>query len=202
MLQSPPTIRLPRLDELPNNPEVFERLKVREHAKIVEGFILKNNTTHDLPFKFYAEVNINNSRLWNLFIELSNQLPKKVNCIFNTYNDEPIYSPYLEKANVLQILSSYELELTQDCNLEIGIMFESEEKLIEVFISDSKYIKYWGSNENEFRQAMISFELNEVPDMNFIDEFPKVVEPLTLLNSSAKETQTVIDELTEKFHLK
>ncbi len=40
MLESPPTIRLPRPDELPNNPKVFERLKGRENANIVEGYKL------------------------------------------------------------------------------------------------------------------------------------------------------------------
>ena len=57
ILEAPPTIRLPRPDELPNNPEVFERLKGRENANIIEGYTLSHNTTHDLPFKFYVEIN-------------------------------------------------------------------------------------------------------------------------------------------------
>jgi hypothetical protein len=197
MLQAPPTIRLPRPDELPNNPEVFERLKGRENAKIVEGFVFKHNTSHDLLFKFYAEININNFRLWSLFKTLSTHLPNEVSCIYNLYDEKPIYSPYLKKTIVLQLLDNYELEFTQDCNLEMGIMFQSEEKLIEVFISDSKFIKYWGSNENDFRLVMHDFGLNEIPDMNFIDQFPKVVEPLTMINNNAKETEMVINKLRE-----
>ena len=81
MLQAPPTIRLPRPDELPNNPEVFERLKKRVDAKIVEGFVFKDNDSHDLPFKFYVEININNSRLWHLFVALSTLLPDEVICV-------------------------------------------------------------------------------------------------------------------------
>lgn len=67
MLELPPTIRLPKPDELPDNPEIRERLKHRDAANIVEGFKCLENTTHDLPFRFYAEINVNNSRLWEVF---------------------------------------------------------------------------------------------------------------------------------------
>lgn len=202
MLQSPPTIRLPRPDELPNNPEVFERLKGREQAKIVEGFVLKDNTSHDLPFKFYAEINIDNSKLWHLFTALSTQLPDEISYIYNLYEEEPIYSPYVAKKPLLLFLNYYDLELTQDCNLEFGIIFQSADKLVEVFISESKFVKFWGVDEKAFREIMDDFQLSETPDMKFIDEFPKVVEPLTMFNDKAKSSETVIAEFTDLFNPK
>jgi hypothetical protein len=47
---------------------------------------------------------------------------------------------------------------------------------------------------------MNDYNLNEISDLNFIDEFPKVVEPLTIFNEKAKETTIIIDELNDFFN--
>ena len=199
MLETPPTIRRPRLDELPNTLELFERLKRLDDANIVEGFTMKYNSTHDLPFKFYAEINIDNSRLWNLFIMLVNPLPDKLSCVYNLYEEEPIYGSYWKKNLTLKFLENYKTELTQDCNLEFGIVYQDKTKLEEVFISDSKYLMVWGNDEILFKQIMVDFYLKEISNLNFIDEFPKVIEPLTQFNKSVKSTETVIEELNNYF---
>jgi hypothetical protein len=199
MLQAPPTIRLPRPEELPNNPEVFERLKQRANANIVEGYTLKYNSTHDLPFKFYAEVNIDNTRLWKLFLALVAYLPDQLSCIYNVFGEDTIYSDSTYKGHIMTQLDNYKIELTQDCNLEFDLIYHAEDKLEEVFIADSKFLKIWGCNEILFRQIMSTNNLREIPDLNFIDEFPKVVEPLTNFNDKARPTQTVIDDLNNFF---
>lgn len=202
MLETPPTIRLPRPDELPNDPEVFELLKEREKANIVEGYKLSDNVTHDLPFKFYAEINIDNSRLWGLFKALANQLPDDLSCIYNLHEEEAIFSAYKDKNIILKQLDNYTTELTQDCYLEFGLIYYTDEKLEEVFVSDSKFLKVWGNDEIAFRQLMNDFRLNEISDLNFIDEFPKVVEPLTMFNEKAKTSETIIEELNAFFNHK
>jgi hypothetical protein len=202
MLESPPTIRLPRPDELPNNPEVFECLKEREKANIVEGYKLSYNTTQDLPFKFYVEININNSRLWDLFKALANQLPDTLSCIYNLYGGEAIFSVYKAKNVILKQLDNYKTELTQDCNIEFGLIYQADDKLEEVFVSDSKFLKVWGNNEVSFRQLMNDFALKEFLNLNFIDEFPKVVEPLEMFNEKAKRAETIIEELSTFFNPK
>ena len=201
MLEAPPTIRLPRPEEIPSHPEVLEQLKAREHANIVEGYTLANNTTHDLPFTFYAEINIENSRLWAIFKALANQLPAEVSCIYNLYEEDAIVSAYKGKNLILAQLEQYETELTQDCFLEFGLIYHSQDALGEVFVADSKFLKVWGSDETAFRQLMDGFGLSEIEDLNFIDEFPKVVEPLTMFNDKVKSTETVIAELNEFFCL-
>ena len=202
MLELPPTIRLPRPDELPNNPEVFERLKEREKANIVEGYKLSHNTTHALPFKFYVEININNSRLWDLFKALANQLPDNLSCIYNLYEEEAIFSVYKAKTVILTQLDNYKIELTQDCNLEFGLIYQADDELEEVFVSDSKFLKVWGNNEVSFTQLMNDFGLKEISELNFIDEFPKVVGPLTMFNEKARKTETIIEELNAFFNPK
>ncbi|WP_276134955.1 hypothetical protein [Polluticoccus soli] len=197
MLETPPTLRLPRPDEVPNNDqeEVFERLKQRETANIVEGYKFRYNTEQDLPFKFFAEININNSRLWGLFVELAHQLPDEVCCIYGEYDEEPNYSSYADRAHVLNVLSNYQVELAQDCFIEFGLIYHTEEKLEEIFVKEAKHLQVWGTNEAGFRQLMARFQLDEIPDLNFVDEFPKVVEALEEFVPDARPPYQVIEEL-------
>lgn len=202
MLEAPPTIRLPRPEEIPDNPEALERLKRREHANIVEGYKFSHNTTNALPFKFYAAVNIDNSQLWNLFKALAHLLPDNLSCHYHAYEQEVIFSDYKEKDSILRHLDHYKTELTQDCNLALGLNYQTDDKLEEVFIADCKFISVWGNDEIRFRQLMYAFSLNENSDLNFINEFPTVVEPLALFNANAKKTETIMEELNDFFNPK
>ncbi len=76
MIELPKTIRLARLDEVPKNSTALERLQLINNAKIEEGYTFKldgsdNEEHREIPFKFYSEININNSRLWDLVISLT-----------------------------------------------------------------------------------------------------------------------------------
>ncbi|WP_281322080.1 hypothetical protein [Flavobacterium aestivum] len=195
MLEISPAIRLPRIDEVPNNSEVLEGIKERENANIVEGFVIHQNTTQDLPFNFYAEINVNNSRLWKVFKNITNDLPEQLSCIYNLYDSEPNYSIYSDKKIILKKLDKFETELTKDCNIEFGLIHQVENSLQEIFISDCKYIKFWGIDEIRFRQIMEINHLNEIKNLNFIDEYPKVIEPLTNFIKNARDTFQVFNEL-------
>lgn len=199
MLELSPAIRFPRPDEIPYSEEVNELLKKRESAKIIEGYKLLPNNGQDLPFKFYAEININNSRLWSLFLSLAKILPDHVSVIYNLYEEESADVPFFPKEEVINALSLYKLELTQDGFLEFGVIFNSPDKLEEIFVPEAKYIRFWGVNESSFRQIMSEFYLKEIPDIDFIDQFPKVVEALYLKNTNAKTPETVISELNALF---
>lgn len=202
MLELPITIRQPRLDEVPNDKDIIDLMEKRKSANIVEGFKFFPNTTHELPFDFYSLININNSRLWNLFLSLSKILPDNISAIYNLYEEEPIYSPYLKKEDVLNALALYKYELTLDGFIEFGVIFNVKDKLEEIFVTEAKYIKFWGVNESSFRQIMNEFNLAEIPDISFIDEFPKVVEALTEKDQNAKRPEVIIDELNSLFHPK
>ena len=69
----------------------------------------------------------------------------------------------------------------------------------ELFVSESKYLKVWSSNEPVFRQIMQVCKLEETPNLNFIDEFPKVVERLKMHNPEVAETENIIQELVSRF---
>ena len=199
MLELPPNLRFPRPEELPNIKEVFERMKVLENTNFVEGYKLIKNTTHDLFFKFYAEINIDNSRLWDLFNALANQLPDNISCIYNLHNEEAIFSVYKERNIILEQLENYKIELIQDCNLEFGLIYQREGQLEEILVSNFKYLKVWGNNHLAFNILMKDFKLNEMINLNFIDEFPRVIEPLTRFNEKAKMSETIIEEFNNLF---
>jgi len=183
-LELPKTLRTPELDEVPMNSSVKERLELRKTAKIVEGYKIlpkDNNPKHsNLVFNFYAEININNSKLWELILELSNELPNEISLIFNHGNSEPNYGKYSDKTKTIEFLSNYKTEIISDTLIDIGMIFHSESELIEIFISESKYIKFWGVEQESFLKIMHSFNLKEIDGIEFVDEYPNVREALHL----------------------
>ena len=126
-LELPKTLRPPEMNEVPKNSSVSERLELRKTAKIVEGFKIlpkdNNPENSDLAFNFYAEINIDNSKLWNLILELSNELPNEVSVIFNHIDSEPNYGKYTYKRQILEFLNDYKTEIISDTFIDIGLIF-------------------------------------------------------------------------------
>jgi len=198
-LEIPPTLRTPNFDEVPNTTDLVEAIKKSQNAKIVEGFVFKYNTKGDLPFKFYVEINVNNSRLWSLFKTLVLHLPDQISLIFNFIDSDAIYGKYQDKYAVINKLSHFTTELTQDCFFEFGAIHQTNEFLAEVFVDGTKYIKYWGMDESWFRSTMHEFDIPEIPDLNFMDEFPKIREVLRLHTKNITETQELITQFKIQF---
>ena len=202
-LELPITLRPPEMDEVPMNSSVKERLELRKTAKIVEGFKIlskDNNPGHEeLAFNFYAEINIDNSRLWDLIIELNKQLPNEISLIFNHSNCEPEYGKYSDKNQTLEFLSKYKTEIISDTFIDIGMIFHSDSELIEIFIPESKYIKFWGIDQESFLESMNMFDLKEIDGIEFVDEYPKVREPLRLFNEKVTDSNELIELLRTNF---
>jgi hypothetical protein len=192
-LQLPVTIRIARHDEVPNDPTILRKIADGEDANIVEGYVFHYNESHDLPFKFFAEINIDNQNLWTLFKTLLLQLPQEICIVFHHKDEEPIYSGYADKYEVLNQLEQY--KVTQDGLLEIGALYNDETFMEEIFIQSTKYLQYWGVDEERFKKTMTDFSLYEVPALKFIDEFPIATEPLHLHNLEAKHTNVVLQQL-------
>lgn len=194
-LQLPPTIRTARPDEVPKRGDVLDKIAEGDAANIVEGYVFSYNETHDLPFKFFAEINVDNDRLWSLFKVLLLQLPDEICLVYNDKDEEPAYSGYADKYELLNQLEKFQLEITQDGFLEIGALYNDEHFMEEVFIRGSKYVQYWGTDEERFRRTMTEFELYEVQELKFIDQYPLVTEALRLHHSDVSETWEVIKQL-------
>jgi hypothetical protein len=199
MLELPLTVRIPTDQELDYRPDLDEILMRRRKANIKEGYRLTMNDNPRLPYRFLAIINIDNSSLWELFLALAETLPASVNCVYGLFEDESMTTMSLKKEFVLRELSRYETELTQDCLLEFGLLFLNKDLLIELSVSESKYIRYWGVELERFKRLMVDFDLPADNLLEFIDEYPKTVLPLREVLPGSKAPETVIYYLDEAF---
>lgn len=196
-LEMPRTTRFAEESEVPR--QYWERIAARREAHFSEGFTLKEVKDTSQQFNFYAEVNVHNSKLWGLFIELTEMLPDVCACLFSFFNDEVNYGEYQSKELVLAIIGSLKKELIEDCRMEFGLIYNDEESLVEVYVAESKFIKVWGVDKQLFKQIMQRNGIPEFDEMRFVDEYPKVVVPLTTLDADAKSTEEIIDLLEKAF---
>lgn len=205
VLELPKTIRFPNENEIPqNNASVLKRWEESKVANIVEGYTLtfKNNDDPEhnaLGFKFYAEINIDNPKLWSLVVSLSKTLPDEVAFLFGHVDFEMNYGDYQDKESVLDFISQYHYELAEDPFVKFGLIYNDEKNLIEVFVDESKYIKYWGVNEEWFRGIMGEFRLEEVKGLEFVDEYPNVRESLTVLDKKALDSKSLIELFAQNY---
>jgi hypothetical protein len=141
-LELPPTISNLTVDDVPNTPDILEKIKRRNGANIFEGYTIFGNEDNEYPYRFFARINIDNSRLWNLFKALFVQLPEEIACIYHHIDNEPTLGSYDDKFSILHILDEYETEITKDGFIEIGVIAHYQDFLEEVFITKWKYINY------------------------------------------------------------
>lgn len=193
------TIRTARIDELPATQENLEWIKERKVAKIVEGFVTKPNNTEELPFDFFCEINVDNSKLWKLFKDFFLVFPDEISFIFGHIDSEPNYSRYDDKFKILNQIEKFETELTQDGFLEWGIIYHDKDVLKEIFIKKAKYMQFWGIDKEEFLYIMKKNSIDEIEGLKFIDEYPLVTEVLRLHNSETMETSELISHLEQIF---
>ncbi len=199
MLELPVTVRIPLPGEMPHRPDIEELLLKRKKAQITEGYKITPNTIRQLSYTFQAEININNSNLWNLMLALLNLLPEEICCEYSLNEDETVTTEYFPQATVLQKISPYRQELTQDCALQLNLYAHTMNELTEIIITSAKYIRFSGSNKEGFLQRMRNFDLTEIPGIAFIDEYPKIVEPLRKFIASARRPEDVIWSLNRAF---
>jgi hypothetical protein len=203
-LEFPETIRFALPNEVPNDKNLLDNIKKSETANIVEGYTIKLKT--DFPeqtnseFEFYSEINIDNSRLWKLFIELTNFLPNEIALISGHIDDDELtYGSKSNKFELINFLNKFENELTRDTFLKFGLIFHSDYKLVEVFVDEAKYIKFWGSDRKYFENVMQNFGINNIENLEFIDAFPKVRFPLITLDKTAINTDILLELLKNEY---
>ncbi len=203
-LELPITLRVPLPNEVPMDKTVLGNIKKSETANIVEGYTIKDkdeNPEHsNLEFEFYSEINIDNSRLWKLFIELTNFLPNEIALISAHIDDEEInYGSYSDKQEVLNFLKNYKKELTADTFIKFGLIFHSDNLLAEVFVDETKYIKFWGSDKVKFENTLQNFNLKNIENLEFIDEYPKVRHALISLDDTVIDTDELLEKLKNEY---
>lgn len=200
MIELPKTIRPARIDEVPNDAKTLEKLQKIDHANLIEGYTLRlidqNNESHTAaPYSFYSEININNSRLWNMITALAELLPDPLFLILTYSEAEPDYCEIGDKNKLMAYLKKFKTELIADVFLEWGMVYQDKETLVELLISDSKYVKFWGINLLKFKSMMTNFNLHQIDNLEFIDEYPTIRTPLRSLDKSTKDTMDLTYEI-------
>ncbi|MDQ2088128.1 hypothetical protein RBH29_17005 [Herbivorax sp. ANBcel31] len=197
MYKLPKGIRIPNITDISNEFNIEEINKKRSEAKIVEGFTLKEEKNK--KWSFYARINIDIDKFWNLFCQLCNVLFLNQNPrgMVGFKNTQPYVGKELSLSELLSIFSDYEYELLNDGYLEFGIANFRENSFCEVFVNNFKIIYVWGSKLEEFILLMDQFNLQKNDCLQFINDFPVISE--ALLEDGKSHYLEVIDDIKSRF---
>lgn len=163
MLELPVTVRIPRPEKMPHRPDIEELLFKRKKAAITEGYKITPNTIRQLPFAFQAEININNSNLWNLMLELLNLLPGQICCEYSLNEDETATTEYFPKEAVLEKIFPYRQELMQDCSLQLSLYAHTINELTELIVNRQNTSAFQEATKKVFYNACVILILQKYP---------------------------------------
>lgn len=182
-------IRLLKEDEFPTN---FEYNKDITKANIIEGYRI--NLVNNHKYTHFLEINVDVDKLWILFEELSRTLiDKQAFGIVGMFDENPLISKQKDKNLILSIFSKYKFELCNDGFLLFGITNVHETNYNEIFVNNYKYIQVWTSNFNLVKKVLDKYNIKEIRNINFIDEFPVASE--ALIKDSLPNVRSYFDVL-------
>lgn len=191
-LKLPFVIRQPNKTDIPAGDSTFLSWKERQSVVLEEGYIFSlNDNKDDSTFKFYSEINVDNPSLWKLSKALLGNLDGVAYAVYNLHEEEVRYGNKIPLADIIQKLDKIESDILNNCSVSIGVV-QYENELHEVFIDESKYIKYWGTDETFFKEVMAKFGIEEKQEMDFVDQYPKLVYDWNFVNSSAKTNEELM----------
>ena len=194
-LKVPFVIRQPNEKDIPKGDSTYNSWKERLEIELVEGFVFaENQDQKDQKFDFYAEININNPRIWELSKRLLENITGESYIVYNLHDEEIQYGSRLDISEIIQKLDIIETDIINNCSISLGIVQDTID-LKEVFIDESKYLKYWGSDETFFRKIMDEFGLKEYDEMKFVDQYPKIVYDWSFVNKEGRTNEELVDFL-------
>ena len=199
MLKLPRTIGGIEWEDDSENSTKRKGFTSEKYLDLVEGYKFFTNIDANFAYTFFAEINIDYDRLWDLLNSLANTMPDEVALLFGLYDYDLNYGDYTAKEDVVFELSKYKKEIAEDCRWEFGLIFQTEDEFIEIFVPEAKYVRFWGNDEVTFRAVMSSYSLNELKELKFVDEYSKTVVPLSTIDESVASTEIIIENLTRIF---
>lgn len=168
-------------DALEQLKAAFERLKT---AHITTGYVCyAPNKAGAMP---YFEANAHADQVWLLVKAIAESiLPAAAAPIFGLKDEDPILGPYTSREAAIGVFEPFVEALQHDGLLEFGIIFQRAGKTNEVFVRSAKYLQIWTTYPKAVRRILESHGLPEVPTLQFIDNYPRVSETLSLEDGSA-----------------
>lgn len=119
------------------------------------------------------------SRLWECFSDLAvGLLPEVAAALIQFKGAEPIYGPYVARAEALDVFRPHAAVLAHEGYLSFGILFQHLGRTEEVLVHSAKYLKIWTNQPDKAREILSRYGLVESPQLRFVDEYPRVIEAL------------------------
>ena len=169
-LELPRGVALLRDDEMPSGSEE-ERLRLTA-ACITTGFTVTPHTAGS--YCAYIEANVHASMLGKVFRALAEGLmPEIAAPLVGIKDEEPVLGPYTDRVEAIAVFLPYTEALQHDGFLEFGIMFQYQGRTEEIFVRSTKYLKIWTNEPAIALSILRSHGVPEVPDLQFIDNFPR-----------------------------
>ena len=184
----PSGVRFPRDDEFPAGYEE-ERTRLAS-AKITTGWVQK--TSGGKGYGAYFEVNVHAPRLWSLVRDIAVAiLPAAAAPIVGIKDDQPTLGPYTTREAAIAVFEPFVESLQHDGFLEFGLIFQRAGETEEVFVASAKYLKIWTSRPVIVQDTLRAHGIPHVPDLQFIDEYPRVSESLRTSEGNAQWPDTL-----------
>lgn len=196
----PQGIRIPNVDEYPSSINVDEINHNRLAAQIVQGYNI--TSVENKNYTHFIKANVDADKIWTVFVALANAiLPDIAYGILGFKDgDDDVLSNYTYKTNIINILKNYAYELTNDGYLTFGIAFNDKTVLNEIFVSSFKYFKIWTNSISDVISVLNSFEIYEIKNLKFIDEFPVCSMALNEdMRNGVRHYTQVTEEIKTKF---
>lgn len=168
-------VRFPRDDEYREGQE-HERARVAQ-ACLVAGFIRKETGAESSGAFF--EANVHASHIWQCFSDLVMELlPEVAAPLLQFKEEEPVYGAYVMREEALAVFQPHAMFLQHEGYLGFGMMFQYQGRTEEVFVHNAKYFQVWTNRADKACEVFMRHGLMEVPNLQFIDEYPRVTEAL------------------------
>lgn len=190
-LEFPEGVRLAQLDEIPGpeqaRSEAWSKLQT---AEIRPGYVITESD--DPRFRFYGEANVDASKVWDVFRDLSQTLlGKKATLLISEVDEEPVPVATATVTHALRAAEPHRYQLANDGFLQFGLLNQEGDEIREVFVAPTKHFKLWFTDAPTLRSVMRQHDIPEVDALQFIDEFPRT----TLRLHSDKGVHQHVDDL-------
>ena len=205
MLELPKGIYFPTKEDVCSVPgmeaEYESAKKAFEENKenITNGYVISESD--DPRFKFAYEVNIDASRLWDFFWDISEAMFGELDdiyCIYGLKDEEMQLTDYKPKEYIKSVLEKYKYSIVHDGFLSVGVAFDKE-IIEEVFIESYKYIRILTTQKNEVESVLAKYDLHENTDIRFIDEFIVASETVEDKSNGILHPDDIVEELSKAF---
>lgn len=179
----PTGVRFLRDDEFPRGYEA-ERERIAS-ANITTGWVQKN--VEDRGYTAYFEVNVHAPRIWQVVRDIAEAiLPEAAAPIVGVKEEDPVLGPYTTRDAAIAVFEPFVEFLQHDGFIEFGLIFQRDGHTEEVFVESVKYLKIWTNQPATVQAVLWKHALPEVPDLKFIDEYPRVSESLQTAQGNAR----------------